>query len=120
MDDARKTEDGRRNDDGTIRILLAHVKALELRQIEHERKYFGDRSSDAKIFRTWRNKITSDLANLETRIRNTGQTSEKGIEKILTYLRVARWGGYGVVIVLTGYITLFIDRFKALFVIGSD
>ncbi len=120
MDDARKAKDGRRNDDGTIRVLLAHVKALELRQIEHERKYFADRRTDAKITRVWRNKYSSGLANLEARIRNTGQTSTQGIEKIHSYLRFTRWAGYGLVIMLTGYITLFIDRFKALFVIGSD
>ncbi|MCP4256869.1 MAG: hypothetical protein GY774_04980 [Planctomycetes bacterium] len=119
-DDSEAQENGRRDNDRIVQLLQALVKALELRQIEHERRYFDNRKSDAKLFRVWRNKNTIDLANLEARISNMGQTSEKGIEKILMYLRVARWGGYGLVIMLTGYITLFIDRFKTLFVIGSD
>ncbi len=116
MDDCRAKENGRRDDDRLIKVLLAHVKALELRQIEHERKYFTDRRSDAKLFRLWRDKYTQGLQSLEGDIQN----NEASIERVWTYLRFARWGGYGAAIMLTGYITLFIDRFKALFVIGSN
>ncbi len=94
-----------RASDVTVRLLLSEVRILKIRQAEQEAAFRRARQNDARIYKLQRRKWCAQVDQLEKDVRilrgNMGRA-------VVGFAVAVSWFG--------GYLVLFGDRIKELFV----